>query len=106
MDISLDNKDYLNNISKVNNSDKANTFKAKKDEKALKEACQGFEEVFLNTMMKSMRATLPEDPVLGKSQGMDIFTSMHDQYLVQKISKSENATGIGEYLYRQLQDSL
>jgi len=78
----------------------------KKDDKALKEACQGFEAVFLNTMMKSMRSTIPEDGLLGKSQGMDIYTSMHDQYLSEKISRGENSTGIGEYLYRQLQKSL
>ncbi|MBF0468293.1 MAG: rod-binding protein [Desulfamplus sp.] len=77
-----------------------------KDDKALKEACQGFEAIFLNTMLKSMRSTIPDDPLLGKSQGMDIYTSMHDQYLAEKISRGENSTGIGEYLYRQLQDAL
>lgn len=78
----------------------------KQNDKALKEACQGFEEVFLNIMMKSMRSTIPEDGLFGKSQGMDIYTSMHDQYLAETISKGENSTGVGEYLYRQLQNSI
>jgi flagellar protein FlgJ len=106
MDISSNNTISQNSIHDVKDIDRINALKGKKDEKALKEACQGFEEVFLNTMMKSMRATIPEDPVFGKSQGMDIYTSMHDQYLAEKISKGENSTGVGEYLYRQLQDSL
>lgn len=77
-----------------------------KDAKALKEACQGFEAIFINTMLKSMRSTIPQEDIFGKSQGMDIYTSMHDQYLAEKISREENSTGIGEYLYRQLQESL
>lgn len=106
MDISLNNTVSPNKINEFTDTTKTNSFSGKKDKKALKEACQGFEEVFLNTMMKSMRATIPESPLFGKSQGMDIYTSLHDQYLAEKISKGENSTGVGEYLYRQLQDSL
>lgn len=111
MDISLTNKlltsqipsgKSFNEFSEAAGINKGN----KQDDKALKEACQGFEAVFLNTMMKSMRSTIPEDGIWGKSQGMDIYTSMHDQYLSEKIARGKNATGIGEYLYRQLQDSL
>lgn len=107
MDISLTNQILPTSTSNNRVVSGANRHDSnKKDAKALKEACQGFEEVFLNTMLKSMRETIPEDPLLGKSQGMDIYTSMHDQYLAEKISKGENSTGIGAYLYRQLQDSL
>ncbi|MBF0303482.1 MAG: rod-binding protein, partial [Desulfamplus sp.] len=105
MDISSNNTISKNNINELKDTDRINALKGKKDEKALKEACQGFEEVFLNTMMKSMRATIPEDPVFGKSHAMDMYTSLSDQYLAEKISKGENSTGIGEYLYRQLQES-
>ncbi|MBF0211206.1 MAG: rod-binding protein [Desulfamplus sp.] len=106
MNISSSNNIYENNLNELKNGDRANSLKAKKDEKALKEACQGFEAIFLNSMLKSMRATVPEDPLFGKSHGMDIYTSLHDQYLAEKISKQGNVTGIGEFLYRQLQDSL
>ncbi len=68
----------------------------------LKEACQGFEAIFIQSMIKSMRSTLPGDDFFGGGQGMDIYTSMHDQYLAEKISRGENGTGIGEYLYREL----
>lgn len=83
-----------------------NSKKQEKEKKALKDACQGFEAMFLNIMLKSMRDTVPDDGLFGKSQGMDIYTSMHDQYLAEKISRGENSTGLGEYLYRQLQDSI
>lgn len=115
MDISLTNQfltnqmgsqKSLNGLKETSNSSSVANIGEKKKEKALKEACQGFEEIFLNTMMKSMRSTIPDDGLFGKSHGMDIYTSMHDQYLAEKISKGENSTGVGEYLYRQLQNSL
>ena len=80
--------------------------KKDKEEKELKDACQGFEAIFLQSMMKSMRSTLPGDELFKGNNGMEIYTSMHDQYLTEKISKEGNASGIGEFLYRQLQDSL
>ncbi len=106
MDISLNNRIYQNSINQLPDSNRVDTLKAKKDEKALKEACQGFEEIFINTMLKTMRSTVPQDGIWGKSHAMDIYTSLSDQYLAEKISKGENSTGIGEYLYRQLQESL
>ncbi|MBF0259441.1 MAG: rod-binding protein [Desulfamplus sp.] len=101
------NLDVLKNgLKDVNDSSVIGGKGKQKDEKALKEACQGFEAIFLNTLLKSMRSTIPEESLFGKSQGMDIYTSMHDQYLAEKISKGENSTGIGEYLYKQLQDAI
>ncbi|SLM29226.1 hypothetical protein MTBBW1_1730024 [Desulfamplus magnetovallimortis] len=121
MDISSTSQIYGDNLSqRVNNSadkvrnrtDEIKNGKAsedsatEKEKKELKEACQGFEAIFLQSMMKSMRATLPGNSLFPDSQGMDIYTSLHDQYLTENLSKSGNATGIGEFLYRQLQDSL
>ena len=108
MDISLTNQiSSENSINRLKESSSANSLlKKKNDEKALKEACQGFEEIFLNTMLKTMRSTVQQDGVWGKSHAMDIYTSLSDQYLAEKISKGENSTGVGEYLYRQLQSSL
>ena len=67
MDISLNNRIYQNSINQLQDSSRADALKAEKDEKALKEACQGFEEIFLNTMLKTMRSTVPQDGIMGKS---------------------------------------
>ncbi len=99
MDINLINQ----NITSAKASQLTESKIETKDDKELKEACQGFEAIFLNTMMKSMRDTLPGDGLFGKSQGMDIYQSMLDQGLTENISKGENSSGIGEYLYRELQ---
>lgn len=107
MDISLAKQLYSGKgPENIKNSGKPENREGEKDEKALKEACRGFEAIFIESMIKSMRSTLPGDALFKKSHGMDIYKSMHDRYLAENISQGENATGIGEYLYRQLQDSL
>ena len=101
MDISTTAPLYTNQTGKMPDSQKMS-----QDEKSLKEACQGFEAIFIQSMLKGMRSTLPGDDLFGKNNSIDTYTSMHDQYLAENISKGENGVGIGEYLYRQLQDSL
>ncbi|MFH1155851.1 MAG: rod-binding protein [Pseudomonadota bacterium] len=77
-----------------------------KNKAALKEACQGFEAIFLATLLKSMRATVSESKLFGESQGMDIFRSMQDQALAEDLSRGSNTTGLGEILYKALQNSV
>ena len=75
-------------------------------EKELKEACAGFEAIFLHTMIKSMRETLPGDALFKDSHGMDMYKSMYDQHLADELSKSKTSVGVKEFLYNQLKDSL
>ena len=76
-------------------------------EKDLEKACQGFEALMLNSLMKAMRETVPDEDVLfPKSNKSDIYQSLHDQHLTEKLSQGKQALGLKEFLYRQLQDSL
>jgi len=76
-----------------------------KDEKKLKEACQGFEAIFLSSMIKSMRQTLPGDTIFGESQGLDIYKSMYDQHLADNLAASGRGVGIADFFYSELKDS-
>lgn len=104
MDTTLINKNFSTpGLTGALKADNLSTVKGEdKTDKELKEACQGFEAIFIQTMMKSMRSTLPGDDLFGGGQGKDIYISMHDQYLAEKISQGENTTGIGGYLYNEL----
>ncbi|ACN16756.1 FlgJ [Desulforapulum autotrophicum HRM2] len=73
-----------------------------KDQKELTKACQGFEAIFFSTMVKSMRQTLPGDALFGKSQGVEIFESMYDQALVDRLAGSGRGVGIAEMLEASL----
>jgi len=66
---------------------------------ALKGAATQFESMFINMMMKSMRAATPQDGPMD-SQETKTFTSMLDQQMSQKLAK--RGIGLADVLVRQL----
>ncbi len=105
MDIDIINQNLAKaNLSKVEKQTSGLARNTLKD-KELKEACAGFEAIFLNTMIKSMRESLPGDALVNKSHGMGIYKSMYDQHLAEELSKSKTSVGIKEFLYQQLKGS-
>jgi flagellar protein FlgJ len=72
-----------------------------RDHKALKKACQDFEAVFLHSMMKSMRKTIPEGGLFKKSNAMNIYEDLMDGELAARMSR-QGANGIAEQMYQQL----
>lgn len=111
MDIDLKNINLMNqNFSKASltNTEKKITDikdKAAKEEE-LKKACEGFESILVHTLIKSMRESLPGNALFDESHGMSIYKSMHDQYLADELSKTHFSTGIKEFLYQELKDSI
>jgi len=75
-------------------------------EKELKKACEGFEAIILNTMIKSMRESLPGNALFVESNGMNIYKSMYDEYLSEELSRQNQSIGIKDFLYEQLKKSL
>jgi flagellar protein FlgJ len=75
-------------------------------DKALKEACAGFEAIFMHTMIKSMRATLPGNAVFSESNAQKIYQSMQDERLAEELSKGHGSTGLKEILYENLKKSI
>ena len=77
-----------------------------KSEKDLEKACQGFEALWLNSIMKSMRETLPGDSLFPESNASDIYESLHDQYLTDNLSEGKESIGLKEFLYNQLKEEI
>jgi len=106
MDIDIINQNLakanLGKVKKQSSDIEQNPQKAKE----LKEACAGFEAIFLNTMIKSMRKSLPGNALFKESNGMSIYRSMHDQYLSEQLSKGNESIGLRDFLYKQLKDSI
>ena len=70
--------------------------------KKLREACEGFEAMFLSMMYKQMRATVPEGGLFGKkSNALKIFEDMRDTELMNAAAKS-GGIGIADMMYKQL----
>ena len=115
MDTSIINQNSLNlsmiNLNKANANIEAlkNTSKLneKTEDKELREACQGFEAIFLKSMLKNMRNSLPGDTLFDTdNHGMDIYKSMHDEYLADALSKQGQGIGLSEFLYNELRDEI
>ncbi len=66
----------------------------------LKVLSQQFESVLVNQLLTVMRTTVPKSDLLG-GHATDMFTSMLDQELADKISKT-GGMGIGDMLFQQL----
>ncbi|MCC5909637.1 MAG: rod-binding protein [Clostridiaceae bacterium] len=71
------------------------------DSKKLKAACQEFEAIFLNMMLKQMRSTIPDGGLTEKSYARDIYESLQDEEMSKEMSKT-GGIGLAQQLYKQL----
>lgn len=69
-------------------------------EQKLREACQGFEAIFMKQIWKQMRATVPEGDLLHSREEKQ-YRDMYDNELMTKLSKS-GGIGLGDMLFNQL----
>ena len=70
-------------------------------DKKLREACQGFEAMFLNMMYREMRHTVPENTLFGNSNADKIWQDMLDTEMVNNMA-SAGGVGLADVIYRQL----
>ena len=67
----------------------------------LKQACSDFEAIFLNLMVQTMKKTIPEGGVLGKSHQSEVYDDMFFQEISTQLAR-ERGLGIGDAMYRQV----
>lgn len=77
-----------------------------KEEKALMDACEGFEAVYMEKVMAAMRKTLPGNGLFEDSNSMDIYQSMHDRHLADQLAQSQSGLGLKQFLFDELKKSL
>ena len=82
------------------NSNPADTIKQRK----LREACAGFEAIMLKQILSIARNSIPKSGLIDGGQGEEMFRSMHDDQLAQKMAGGKGI-GFGDLLYRQLSGS-
>lgn len=69
-------------------------------EKKLREACEGFESIFINKLWTQMRKSVPKEGFLH-SKEEEFYQSMFDQEMSKKIA-SAGGIGLADILYDQL----
>ncbi|MBQ3058818.1 MAG: rod-binding protein [Desulfovibrio sp.] len=70
----------------------------------LREACEGFESVFIQKMWQEMRNTLPKNGLL-QSRDERYWQDMYDQELAKSMT-SAGGIGLADMMYAQLSQSL
>lgn len=90
----IDNSNILNSTQRIPE-------KAPDDPQKLMEVCRQFEAIFVNMMLKQMRATVTEGGLTEKSHARGIYESLHDEKLAEEISKGQGV-GLAKELYKQL----
>lgn len=77
---------------------------SEKDDAKLKEACKGFESLFLNMMLKEMRKTVPQNET-SNSYALGMYQEMLDEEIAENAAKGKGI-GIADTMYRQLSEKL
>ena len=72
-----------------------------KDKVRLKEACRQMESLFLGSMYKQMKGTIPQSDFLPKSFARKTFETMLDDEFAKEASKGQGV-GLAQMLYEQL----
>jgi len=67
----------------------------------LRKQCTEFESFLYNSMLKTMRSTVPEDGLFSGGNAEKIYQSMLDQEYSQMMSEKMNS-GLADALYKQL----
>jgi flagellar protein FlgJ len=67
----------------------------------LQKACEQFESLLLNMMIREMRATVPESTLLPGTMAEEIFSGMRDERIADEMAKN-GGVGISRMLFNQL----
>ncbi|NMB01104.1 MAG: hypothetical protein GX971_06220 [Firmicutes bacterium] len=70
-------------------------------QKALQDAAQQFEAIFLQLLMEEMRRTIPENDLFGDRKAEKMFQSMLDQEMSINSSQAQSV-GLAKLIYEQM----
>ncbi len=68
--------------------------------KNLRNACDGFEEIFVHKLIQVMRGSSDKDNLLSGGRGEEIFQDMLDENYSKLITQSR-ALGLSDLIYEQ-----
>ncbi|PID80579.1 hypothetical protein CSB20_06830 [bacterium DOLZORAL124_64_63] len=74
-----------------------------RDLAGLKAAAEQFEGVFLNTMLKAMRATVPDNELFNSSGPTKFYQQMLDSEMATAMATGPSRVGVADLIVRQFQ---
>jgi flagellar protein FlgJ len=77
------------------------------DDTKLKQACQDIETMFIQQMLKQMRATVPKGGLIPESMASNLYQEMLDaEYSKLMASSPGDSLGIADLIYQQLKPQI
>ena len=76
----------------------------KQQNPSLRKACRQFESLFISQLLKEMRKTVPHGGAIPEDNATSLYQSFFDNHLADLLAQQQ-ATGLGDYLYRELLDN-
>ncbi|NLJ75121.1 MAG: flagellar biosynthesis protein FlgJ [Firmicutes bacterium] len=70
-------------------------------QKALQEAAEQFEALFIYQLLTEMRKTVPEADLLGDRKGEKLFQSLLDQEIADHSARNQSL-GLAKLIYEQM----
>ena len=70
-------------------------------QRALQDAAEQFEAIFLYQLLEQMRRTVPENDLFGDRRAEKLFQSMLDQEMSINMSKAQSV-GLAKLIYEQM----
>ncbi len=72
------------------------------DQQELEKSAKEFEGVFLNTLLKAMRQTVPENDLFNGGGATKFYRQMHDAEIAKTLATGHSGMGIADMIVRQL----
>jgi flagellar protein FlgJ len=79
-----------------------NAVAALKDRDRLEKACGDFEAIFVQQLFKTMRASIPEAGLFNGGRAEEIYTSMLDQHVAEKMAHGQSGIGLANQMRNKL----
>ena len=79
--------------------------RALRSRRNLKQSCQDFEAIFIQSLFKEMRKTVPEGGLFTRSTATEMYRDMLDQEVAKEVAERQSI-GLAEQMYRQMERRL
>jgi len=76
-----------------------------RDARLLKRSCQDFEAIFIQSMFKAMRKSIPDGGLFERDTAHEIYRDMLDAEVATEISRQQGL-GLADQMYRQMEKHL
>ena len=82
--------------------ERADGEKRAEDPAALKRLCQDFEALFIHSLFRQMRQSIPTDGFFERDMSMDFFEELMDMEVAGKMAR-QGGFGLARHLYEEFQ---